>query len=486
MKIYLRARFIIVIFYVMLTSFAYSQCSQSINLQHQVDIPVQFPLLQHNMTAKRDTMASKPYLYVAGKERGLVIYNISNLTSPILTASILPSAMQNLDVMSLTQAGNYLYLALGDFFNSGSENSGMAIVDISLPAAPILMSVYSYSLSSGSGHVAVDGNYAYLSAMQNGIIVFDVTNKSNIQLVSVFKPSIHFPKVNPNTSEQQKINVRQITVKNNVLYVCDDAGGIRVVNATNKNNLLETGQYSNSLLSSRPRAYNNLILNDTLAYVAADYCGVEILNIKDTSNITQVGWWNPYNCESVATNWFTSPGYANELDYDENCKLLFVSTGRNDMRVINVANPSAPDSCTSYGNSTDSLGTWGISRYQNQLFLTYISTWPLFTPFPSKWSGVKILTYNNSCLSTGFKNNIKESGVLFFPNPVSNVLNLKVNNDRFLNKKISLLDNTGKLMYSGVISEPNFSIDVSSYSIGLYLISVKLDDEVFVRKIAVE
>ena len=72
------------IFYAVICSFisiqfVNAQCIQPTNLQHQVDIPVQFPLLQHNMTAKRDTAASKPYLYVAGKERGLVIYNISNL-----------------------------------------------------------------------------------------------------------------------------------------------------------------------------------------------------------------------------------------------------------------------------------------------------------------------------------------------------------------------------------------------------------------------
>jgi hypothetical protein len=118
-----------------------------------------------------------------------------------------------------------------------------------------------------------------------------------------FKPSIHFPKINPDASEQLKINVRQIAAKNDILYVCYDAGGVRIVNATNKTTLVETGQYSNPALINRARAYNNLVLNDSLVYVATDYCGMEILNVKDTSQITQTSWWNPWNCETASNTW---------------------------------------------------------------------------------------------------------------------------------------------------------------------------------------
>ncbi|MFN8116388.1 MAG: T9SS type A sorting domain-containing protein [Bacteroidia bacterium] len=473
------------IFYAVICSFisiqfVNAQCTQPTNLQHQVDISVQFPLLQHNMTAKRDTAASKPYLYVAGKERGLVIYNISNLTSPVLTASILPSAMQNLDVMSLTQAGNYLYLALGDFFNASSEKSGMAIVDISTPSNPVLKSTYSYSLTSGAGHVAVDGNYAYLSAMQNGIIVFDVSNKSNIQLVSVFKPSIHFPKVNPNTSEQQKINVRQVTIKNNVLYVCDDAGGVRIVNATNKTNLLETGQYSNPLLNARPRAYNNLILHDTLVYVAADYCGMEILNVKDTSNITQVGWWNPWNCQSPSNTWFNSPGYANEIAYDENCHLMFLSTGRSDVHVVNVSNPSAPDSCARFGNTTDSLGTWGLDRYNNQIYLAYMATWPLYVPFPSTWSGIKILTYNNACSASGINELIHDDEVKLYPNPSNGIFSIELNTINST-AEVEVFNSLGQYILHEKLLDVKNNLDIGTFGKGFYHIKVITEKKSFVN-----
>ncbi|MBI3519983.1 MAG: T9SS type A sorting domain-containing protein [Bacteroidetes bacterium] len=463
------------IFYCLLFStffnVVHAQCTQPANLQNQVDIPVQFPLMQHNMTARRDTSPSKPYLYVAGKERGLVIYNISNLASPVLTASILPSAMQNLDVMSITQSGNYLYLALGDFFNANAQHSGMAIVDISTPSSPVLKSTYSYSLNSGAGHVAVDGNYAYVSAMQNGILVLDVSNKTNIQLLSTFKPSIHFPKVNPNSSEQQKINVRQITVKNNILYVCYDAGGLRIVNATNKYNLVETGRYANPLLNARPRAYNNLVLNDTLVYIAVDYCGMEIIHVKDTTHLTQIGWWNPWNCQSTSNTWFNSPGHANEIEYDANCQLLFLSTGRSDMHVVNVSNPAAPDSCSRFGNTTDSLGTWGLGHYGNQIYLAYIATWPLYTPFPGNWSGIKIITYNNACAAAGIRMYDADKAVKVYPNPACEEVVIEL--DAFMSETQVIIYNAiGQKILEQKATGRFTKLNIREFQKGLYTITV--------------
>jgi hypothetical protein len=227
-----------------------SQCLQPVNFQLQKNLAMPFPTIQLNMTAHRDTSASKPYLYISGKGAGLLIYNISSITSPTLVTTIGISSFNGLHVMSSTQSGNYLYLALGDHFNASAQKSGMAIVNISNPASPTVTATYSFTANSGAGQVAVEGNYAYLSAMQNGIIVLNVTNKSNIIQESVFKPSIHFPKINPDASEQLKINVRQIAAKNDILYVCYDAGGVRIVNATNKTTLVETGQYSNPALIS--------------------------------------------------------------------------------------------------------------------------------------------------------------------------------------------------------------------------------------------
>lgn len=428
---------------------AWSQCLTPVNFSLQKDIQASAtPLYNHDMTARRDTAPSRPYLYVAGKEQGLRIYNISNVSSPVLSASVPTSSLSNLDVNSITQAGNYLFLALGDHFNKNNQKSGMAIINITNPASPTVSSVYSHSLTSGAGHVAVEGNYAYLSAMQNGILVFDVSNKSAPVLLSQFKPSIHFPKPNPTTSEQDKINARSMVVKNNILYLCYDAGGVRIINATNKTSLLETGQYSNPQLLTRPRAYNNLVLDDSLVYVAADYCGMEVLNVKDTSNITQTGWWNPWKCETAANTWFNSPGHTNEIEFDPNCKMLFMSAGRTDLIAVSVINPLLPDSCSQFGTklSGDTMGTWGLGRYQNQIYLAHISTWPFYTPFTSKWSGVKIITYNNAC-TTGINELPRSASLELYPNPSQGSITLQVKDELLLKVKIEVLDLNGRICF---------------------------------------
>src|SRR5690242_6037559 len=59
----------------------------------------------------------RPYLYVANKEAGLRIYDISDLSNPVLKRSLVPLLFDTLDVMSLCQQGNYVYLALGNHFS---------------------------------------------------------------------------------------------------------------------------------------------------------------------------------------------------------------------------------------------------------------------------------------------------------------------------------------------------------------------------------
>jgi hypothetical protein len=370
--------------------------------------------------------------------------------------------------MNLTQQGSYLFLALGDHFSATAQSSGLAIIDISNPAVPAVKSVYSFSMTSGSGHVAVQGNYAFLSAMQNGILVFDVSNKTNIQLVSQYKPSVHFPKVNPTSSEIAKINARMMYIKNNTGYLCYDAGGLRIINITNKNALVQTGKYSNPVLLNKPRAYNNLILDDSLVYVAADYAGMEVLKVKDTSNITQVGWWNPWAAGGTSNNWFNSPGHTNEIEYDKNCKMVFMSAGKSDIMAVSVANPAVPDSCSQFGTKVDSSGTWGIGHYQNQLYACYIVTG---IPFYSNWSGVKIITYNNTCVS-GIEEKTSTSFIKTYPNPANRQVYIEFS----LNEKamLKITDMTGRLLYTKELNagEKSVQLNTEGYSDGVYFIQI--------------
>lgn len=440
---------------------AYSRTSADLNIQFHADIASTCP--QMMMTMAHDALG-RPYLYVAGKEGGLRIFDISNIDSPVPVATIPITSLENLHVMNLAQSGNYVYLALGNHF-SNSQSPGMAIVDVTNPASAFVADTWkSTDPDGGAGIVAVEGDYAYLGAMKNGLVILDVSDPSDITFMSKFVPDIDYPTPDPNPD---LYNARGMAVRDDIVYLCYDAGGLRIINTVDKLGPIETGHYSNPALNGLPRAYNNIVLDGSLAYIAVDYCGLEVLNVSDTSSITLVGWWNPYNCPT--NNWFTSPVHANELAYNRECKLLFVSTGKSDMYVLDMENPSAPDSSGFYGGVSNDIGTWGVSTYQNEIFLSYVCA---VIPFASNWTGVKILTYDNSCTSDVPENPANAVGV--FPSANGDRITILSDgtSDASGPRSVSVTNLLGQTFFPTITESLPFrtSVDTSILPDGIYLL----------------
>lgn len=438
---------------------SFSQGCSSYNIKKESEIQSQCSGIA--MTMMHDANG-KAYLYVANKEAGLKIYDISTITSPNLVKTIPTSSLGNMDVMNLCQSGNYLYLALGNHFNT-NQNAGMAIIDVFVPFDPSVMDYWELpSSGGGSGVIKVEGNYAYLGAMKFGLIILDITDKSNIKVSSKFVPDINYPTAGPNPD---LYNARGMEVKNDIVYLCYDAGGIRIINVSDKTKPKETGHYSNPALNGKPRAYNNLVLHNDLLYVAVDYCGLEVLNIKDTSNIKLFGKWNPYNCPT--NNWFTSPVHANEIQFNRACKTLFLSTGKSDMMVLDVSNPALPDSCNFYGGVSNDIGTWGVGLYENQIYLSYICS---VIPFSSNWTGVKILTYTQ-CKASTEKHTVK--GIELYPNPSKNSITITSGFD-LTKSKLTVSNAVGQIIAPDIktISSDQVNIDLTNLSSGIYSIQI--------------
>ncbi len=440
----------------------FSQSCSSLNLQHVAD--VSGTCGEMFVSVLPDQLGRK-YVYVANKEAGLSIYDMGTPATPNWVATVPISQFDSLHVMNLCQSGNYIYLALGNHFNSG-QNSGLAIVNVSNPVIPVLSDYWVLNGSSGgAGIVKVEGNFAYLGAMENGLIVLEISNPATIQMLSQFMPDINYPVNNPTAS---LYNARGLEVKNQIVYLCFDAGGLRIINCTNPVAPVENGRYANPALYqplNLPRAYNNIVVNDSLAYIAVDYCGMEILNISDSQNISLVGWWNPYNCPN--NNWFTSPVHANEILLNENCAQIYLSTGKSDMVVVDVSDPSQPDSCNFYGGVSNNIGTWGIGLNSQHLFLTYICT--LGIPFASNWTGLKLLSYTD-CM-TGFSDLDKPRSLRVFPNPVSDYLFVEGEN---LSSEVQVLNMLGARFLLPFESETAFlKLNVSTLSEGIYFLESK-------------
>lgn len=405
-----------ILFYCLIVSYllpvtTYTQPCNELNIQLRSEYPATCNKMA--MTMIEDNLG-RQYLYVAQKEAGLTIFDVSDISTLKNVASVGISSFSGLHVMSVTQQGTMLYVALGNYFANNHQHTGIAAVDISNPKQPVVTSVYEYPQDGGAGIVVTEGSRVYLGGMGNGLFVFTITNKT-LTLAAQYVPDINFP---VKTTDSAKYNARGVAVKNGIVYLCYDAGGIRVVDCTNLSSVKEIGQYANRVLDTKPRAYNNIVLDDTLAYVAVDYCGMEVLNIKNPIAITQHSWWNPWTCHTNPLNWFSSAGHANEIQYNKNCKKIFLSTGKSDMYVVDVTNPSHPDSCGIYGGIDNGIGTWGIHMYQNRIYLSYICA---LIPFASNWTGIKALTYNPCATSSvGYSNESTTFSIT--PNPATGVL----------------------------------------------------------------
>lgn len=415
------------------------------------------------MTMEHDRLG-RPFLYVANKEAGLRIYDISDIQSPQLVREVGTGMLEGLEVMNLSQSGNSLYLALGNFF-AGDQHPGMAIVDVTEPADAQVKDAWKFSTPTrGAGIVETDGGYAYLGAMGHGLLILDISDENNISFVAQYTPDITFPDPNP---DPPKYNARGMAVKDDLAYLCYDAGGIRIIDVTDKQHPEEIGRYSNPALNGLPRAYNNALLNGNLLYVSFDYCGLEILDISNPQNIEPLGWWNPWNCQSNPLNWFSSPGHANELAYDESCGLLFLSSGKSDLHVLDVSDPTLPDSCGYFGGTNNGIGTWGVAQYENKVFLSYICS---IIPFASTSTGVTVLSYEAPCTSDTREQGEAEFRV--FPNPASSTATIQWRAEQFTAEEpeLQVFSLPGKRIarYPLRKSDESYKLDVGLLPAGVY------------------
>lgn len=465
---------------------SFGQCPSG-GMQLSQQATLQYALNKQSMCAARD-INGKPYMYVAAKERGLVVYDINNLSYPQQVDSIPISMLSNMEVMNLSQNGNYLYLALGNHFVNGST-PGMAIIDVSNPSNIVLKDTWNWPIaSSGAGIVIADGNYAYLGGMRQGLFILDISNKSSIGFVSQFIPSKNWP--NPSFPDSLKYNARGMELRSNYLYLCYDAGGLRIIDVSIKSAPVEIGKYSNPAIYNQHRAYNNVVLDDSLAYIALDYCGMEVLNISNPANISQKSWWNPWQCDTGINkndNWSNNNGHTNDIRFYKPCKLLFLSTGKSELQVLNVSNSSNPIVCDSFGTIANNEASWGVTIYQNQVYLTYIFAVyiPIITPFGSNWGGVKIIKWNDQCATSTAKTK-PDAEFSIYPNPNNGVTTLQFNKhiEKFT---VDIYDVFGQKclskFYKSYVNKVD--IDLGNLPDGSYNISLTTDESILKKHISI-
>jgi hypothetical protein len=244
-----------------------------------------------------DVIISGNYAYLACGHSGLRIIDISNPEAPVLAGSIGTS-----DATDVTVSGSYAYVA--------DYSDGLKIIDISNPSSPILKG--SIAISSDAMKVIVSGNYAYVGTPFSGLRVIDVSN-----------PDIPFE---AGSLESVSANwSSDIKVKGDFLYLT--IGGIYysnmyIINVSNPRNPILTYTYSLGY-----EAIYGLAINGNYAYLACDEAGLKILDISNPAN-------------PITAGEFDTPGSASDVEISGN--LACIADEYWGLRIIDIRYPAYP------------------------------------------------------------------------------------------------------------------------------------------------
>ena len=329
---------------------------------------------------------SGSHMFVALKDGGLAVLDIRDTDGPREVARISIDDFGRLHAMNLALDGDRLLVALGDFFGRKSK-AGLAVVSIRAPAAPRVLGVWmSDAELKGAADVAGSGKIAYLGAMTEGVISLDISDPRRIQHLATFQPDVHFPRRNP--GPVQHPNARGLALQGNLLYLANDAGGLRVVDVRNPRRPREVGRYINGAMGDKQQAYNNVVIYGRRALLAVDYAGLEIVDISNPGEIQQVGWWNPWEAHTLKNLWFNSPGHTNQLLLDRRGRSVFMSAGDSELQVVDITDPTRPRLRAAFGQPKNGRGVWGLTEADGRIYLGYIKT---VVPFRGTWSGVEVV-----------------------------------------------------------------------------------------------
>ncbi len=277
-----------------------------------------------------DVAVSGDYAYVADQGSGnggrLQVVDIVTPSSPQVIAELNSGAYDN-----VTTSGSYAYAIVFPPFGWYT----LQVIDVSTPSAPeIKGSVENLPLSPYN--ITVSGNYAYVANGQAGLLVINISNKSNPYIVgSVDTPGI----------------ANEVAISGNYAYVADDrdlsyqtSQSLQVINISNKSNPYIVGAVD------RPGSYKGIAVSGNYVYVTVEgtsHNGIEIFNISNPSNPQ---WVNSIQTSRLPSNVTVSGNYAYVGGYYAGFTIMDISTPSAPLIIGTIDTQGQPESITVSGN----------------------------------------------------------------------------------------------------------------------------------------
>ena len=275
----------------------------------------------------RGTAVSGNYLYAAIQTGGLAVVDISDPAA----ARVVASRNTGGTAYSVFIHGDYAYVANGE--------SGLAVIDISNPLAPVLAA--SRDTTGDSTDITVSGNYAYLADGASGLAVIDITDPENPGASVSYRDGTE----GPGTAVG-------VAAAGNYILVADYAGDLDVIDVSDPSAPVQVNGYDFGTGQVR-----DVVVSGNHAYVAHTISPhLSIFDISDLSSpLTRLAH-------------FTMPGGGVPKSLEVSGRYVYISPYGDNTYVVDVSNPASPALCETY----DRYFSWsyGITVSGDLMFVT--------------------------------------------------------------------------------------------------------------------
>ena len=259
------------------------------------NLPLQVGRLDTDGVAMKVTVVGDR-AFVADNTNGLVVADVSIVANPQETGHFETAGM----VMDVELSDGYVYVC---------DSDRLFILEASDVTYPKAVGFYE-ATGNGEGdgiHVAVQGDYAYLANGEAGLVILDISDRSDPQQVG--------------QSDTDDIAVDVFVVGDHA-FVADQENGLVIIDVSNPILPHQVGHYDTNDFARR------IVVRDDLAYIGDRFEDLQIVDVSNPANPTFVG------------NWTQEDGHVNGIalsgDY------AYLSTGDQGLRIIDISDPANP------------------------------------------------------------------------------------------------------------------------------------------------
>ncbi len=271
--------------------------SNNLVVKHSYKLPLDVaPAVVDTPYLAQNVYVAGNYAYVADYASGLQIVDLTNPKAPVIVGSYDTPGVAN-DVFV---SGNYAYVA--------DDGSGLQIIDVSNPKTPSLAG--NYDTPGDAKAVFIFGNYAYVADGSYGLQIIDITNPQTPTLIKNYYNLLS--------------GTNSVFVEGNYAYVVDDSAGLKILNITDPKNPTVVGTFSDL---KDPR---DIFVSGNYAYVADNTVGLKIINITDPKNPQLAGSFPTSDTTFSTSSVYAVGNYA------------YVADGFAGFKILDVSNPSVP------------------------------------------------------------------------------------------------------------------------------------------------